>query len=76
MVKDDYEDDTTFSGAANDITSQLEINFGNLPRPGVEPGGAAEEARKDQKGRKLRTQSRSGGKCVYSKSGWFSEVRG
>lgn len=35
MVKDDYEDDAhIFRKAANDITSQLEINFGNLPRPG------------------------------------------
>ncbi|XP_075405920.1 intracellular hyaluronan-binding protein 4 [Tenrec ecaudatus] len=35
MVKDDYEDDShIFRKAANDITSQLEINFGNLPRPG------------------------------------------
>ncbi|XP_032122303.1 intracellular hyaluronan-binding protein 4, partial [Sapajus apella] len=35
MVKDEYEDDShVFRKAANDITSQLEINFGNLPRPG------------------------------------------
>uniref|UniRef100_A0A8C6QVA3 Hyaluronic acid binding protein 4 n=1 Tax=Nannospalax galili TaxID=1026970 RepID=A0A8C6QVA3_NANGA len=35
MVKDDYEDEShIFRKAANDITSQLEINFGNLPRPG------------------------------------------
>ncbi|XP_037347838.1 intracellular hyaluronan-binding protein 4 [Talpa occidentalis] len=35
MAKDDYEDDAhVFRKAANDITSQLEINFGNLPRPG------------------------------------------
>ncbi|XP_006139919.1 intracellular hyaluronan-binding protein 4, partial [Tupaia chinensis] len=35
MVKDDCEDDAhVFRKAANDITSQLEINFGNLPRPG------------------------------------------
>uniref|UniRef100_A0A2K6MP24 Hyaluronan binding protein 4 n=1 Tax=Rhinopithecus bieti TaxID=61621 RepID=A0A2K6MP24_RHIBE len=35
MVKDDYEDDShVFRKPANDITSQLEINFGNLPRPG------------------------------------------
>ncbi|XP_077004863.1 intracellular hyaluronan-binding protein 4 [Tamandua tetradactyla] len=35
MVKDDYEDDShIFRKAANDITSQLEINFGNLSRPG------------------------------------------
>ncbi|XP_059780437.1 intracellular hyaluronan-binding protein 4 [Balaenoptera ricei] len=35
LVKDDYEDDAhVFRKAANDITSQLEINFGNLPRPG------------------------------------------
>ncbi|KAM9641497.1 intracellular hyaluronan-binding protein 4 isoform 2-T2 [Trichechus inunguis] len=34
-VKDDYEDDShIFRKVANDITSQLEINFGNLPRPG------------------------------------------
>lgn len=35
MVKDGYEDEShVFRKAANDITSQLEINFGNLPRPG------------------------------------------
>ncbi|XP_040844667.1 intracellular hyaluronan-binding protein 4 [Ochotona curzoniae] len=35
MVKEDYEEDSpVFRKAANDITSQLEINFGNLPRPG------------------------------------------
>ncbi|XP_012873910.1 PREDICTED: intracellular hyaluronan-binding protein 4 [Dipodomys ordii] len=35
MVKDDYEDEShVFRKAANDITSQLEINFGNLSRPG------------------------------------------
>nr|KAF6433559.1 hyaluronan binding protein 4 [Molossus molossus] len=35
VVKDDSEDDAhVFRKAANDITSQLEINFGNLPRPG------------------------------------------
>nr|KAF6292307.1 hyaluronan binding protein 4 [Pipistrellus kuhlii] len=35
IVKDDCEDDAhVFRRAANDITSQLEINFGNLPRPG------------------------------------------
>ncbi|XP_027985647.2 intracellular hyaluronan-binding protein 4 [Eptesicus fuscus] len=35
IVKDDCEDDAhVFRKAANDITSQLEINFGNLPRPG------------------------------------------
>ncbi|XP_054986399.1 intracellular hyaluronan-binding protein 4 [Sorex araneus] len=35
MVKEDYEDEAhVFRKAANDITSQLEINFGSLPRPG------------------------------------------
>lgn len=35
MVKDDCEDEShVFRKAANDITSQLEINFGSLPRPG------------------------------------------
>ncbi|XP_010605954.1 intracellular hyaluronan-binding protein 4 [Fukomys damarensis] len=35
IVKIDYEEDAhVFRKAANDITSQLEINFGNLPRPG------------------------------------------
>lgn len=71
MVKDDYEDDAhVFRKAANDITSQLEINFGNLPsswawsqrwhtgRPG-----------KDQKGRKLWIQSRSGDTRCCSKPG-------
>ncbi|XP_068944126.1 intracellular hyaluronan-binding protein 4 [Petaurus breviceps papuanus] len=42
MIKDDYEDDThVFRKAANDITSQLEINFGNLPRPGRGSRGGA-----------------------------------
>ncbi|XP_037757638.1 intracellular hyaluronan-binding protein 4 isoform X1 [Chelonia mydas] len=35
MLKEDFEDDShIFRKAANDITSQLDINFGNLPRPG------------------------------------------
>ncbi|KAM4802979.1 intracellular hyaluronan-binding protein 4 isoform X2 [Urocitellus parryii] len=34
MVKADEDEAHVFRKAANDITSQLEINFGNLPRPG------------------------------------------
>lgn len=35
MLKEDGEDDSHFfRKAANDITSQLDINFGSLPRPG------------------------------------------
>ncbi|XP_036760317.1 intracellular hyaluronan-binding protein 4 isoform X1 [Manis pentadactyla] len=35
VVRDDCEDDAhIFRKAANDITSQLDINFGDLPRPG------------------------------------------
>uniref|UniRef100_A0ACB8EQK7 Intracellular hyaluronan-binding protein 4 n=2 Tax=Sphaerodactylus townsendi TaxID=933632 RepID=A0ACB8EQK7_9SAUR len=35
MLKEDFDDDTHFfRKATNDITSQLDINFGNLPRPG------------------------------------------
>ncbi|XP_077886694.1 intracellular hyaluronan-binding protein 4 isoform X2 [Ictidomys tridecemlineatus] len=34
MVKADEDEAHVFRRAANDITSQLEINFGNLPRPG------------------------------------------
>ncbi|XP_053148364.1 intracellular hyaluronan-binding protein 4 [Hemicordylus capensis] len=35
VLKEDFEDDSHFfRKAANDITSQLDINFGNLPRPG------------------------------------------
>lgn len=46
MVKDDYEDDAhIFRKAANDITSQLEINFGNLPRPGRGARGGARGGR-------------------------------
>lgn len=46
MVKDDYEDDAhVFRKAANDITSQLEINFGNLPRPGRGARGGARGGR-------------------------------
>ncbi|KAK1341166.1 hypothetical protein QTO34_017568 [Cnephaeus nilssonii] len=65
IVKDDCEDDAhVFWKAANDITSQLEINFGNLPRPGRmgRPG-------KDQKDRELWTQSRSGDTRRCSKPG-------
>ncbi|XP_066224424.1 intracellular hyaluronan-binding protein 4 [Saccopteryx leptura] len=46
MVKEDYEDDAhVFRKAANDITSQLEINFGNLPRPGRGARGGARGGR-------------------------------
>uniref|UniRef100_A0A8D2BA82 Hyaluronan binding protein 4 n=1 Tax=Sciurus vulgaris TaxID=55149 RepID=A0A8D2BA82_SCIVU len=34
MVKAEEDEAHVFRKAANDITSQLEINFGNLPRPG------------------------------------------
>ncbi|XP_075303443.1 intracellular hyaluronan-binding protein 4 isoform X2 [Opisthocomus hoazin] len=35
LQKDDFEDDShTLRRPANDITSQLDINFGSLPRPG------------------------------------------
>ncbi|XP_021566907.1 intracellular hyaluronan-binding protein 4, partial [Carlito syrichta] len=35
LVKDEQEEDSpVFRKAANDITAQLEINFGSLPRPG------------------------------------------
>ncbi|XP_039342996.1 intracellular hyaluronan-binding protein 4-like [Mauremys reevesii] len=35
MLKEDFEDDShIFRKAANNITSQLDISFGNLPRPG------------------------------------------
>ncbi|XP_075787966.1 intracellular hyaluronan-binding protein 4 isoform X1 [Pelodiscus sinensis] len=41
MLKEDFEDDShIFRKAANDITSQLDINFGNLPRPGRGARGA------------------------------------
>ncbi|KAM6467907.1 intracellular hyaluronan-binding protein 4 [Liasis olivaceus] len=41
VLKEDFEDDSHFSRkAANDITSQLDINFGNLPRPGRGARGA------------------------------------
>ncbi|XP_004846151.1 intracellular hyaluronan-binding protein 4 isoform X1 [Heterocephalus glaber] len=46
IVKDDYEEDAhVFRKAANDITSQLEINFGNLPRPGRGGRGGARGGR-------------------------------
>ncbi|EHB16747.1 Adenylate kinase domain-containing protein 2 [Heterocephalus glaber] len=46
IVKDDYEEDAhVFGKAANDITSQLEINFGNLPRPGQGGRGGARGGR-------------------------------
>ncbi|XP_074851209.1 intracellular hyaluronan-binding protein 4 isoform X2 [Carettochelys insculpta] len=41
MLKEDFEEDShIFRKAANDITSQLDINFGNLPRPGRGARGA------------------------------------
>ncbi|XP_038189077.1 intracellular hyaluronan-binding protein 4 [Arvicola amphibius] len=46
MVKDECEDEShVFRKAANDITSQLEINFGNLPRPGRGARGSARGGR-------------------------------
>ncbi|XP_005002991.1 intracellular hyaluronan-binding protein 4 isoform X1 [Cavia porcellus] len=46
IVKDDSEEDAhVFRKAANDITSQLEINFGNLPRPGRGGRGGIRGAR-------------------------------
>lgn len=54
MVKDDYEDEShVFRKAANDITSQLEINFGNLPRPGRGARGSTRGGR----GRIRRTEN-------------------
>ncbi|CAO2596429.1 Intracellular hyaluronan-binding protein 4 [Lemmus lemmus] len=54
LVKDDYEDEShVFRKAANDITSQLEINFGNLPRPGRGARGSARGGR----GRIRRTEN-------------------
>ncbi|NXH09364.1 HABP4 protein, partial [Bucco capensis] len=41
LQKDDFEDDShVFRRAVNDITSQLDINFGSLPRPGRRLRGA------------------------------------
>ncbi|XP_035165063.1 intracellular hyaluronan-binding protein 4 isoform X2 [Oxyura jamaicensis] len=41
MQKEDFEDDShVFRRAVNDITSQLDINFGSLPRPGRGSRGA------------------------------------
>ncbi|KAM6034030.1 intracellular hyaluronan-binding protein 4 isoform 1-T1 [Chlamydotis macqueenii] len=41
LQKDDFEDDFhVFRRPANDITSQLDINFGSLPRPGRGSRGA------------------------------------
>ncbi|GAB1298307.1 Intracellular hyaluronan-binding protein 4 [Apodemus speciosus] len=54
IVKDDYEDEShVFRKAANDITSQLEINFGNLPRPGRGARGSTRGGR----GRIRRTEN-------------------
>lgn len=54
IVKDDGEDDAhVFRKAANDITSQLEINFGNLPRPGRGARGSTRGGR----GRTRRTEN-------------------
>lgn len=41
MQKEDFEDDFhVFRRPVNDITSQLDINFGSLPRPGRGSRGA------------------------------------
>ncbi|NWZ80159.1 HABP4 protein, partial [Poecile atricapillus] len=41
LRKEDFEDDShVFRKPVNDITSQLDINFGNLPRPGRGSRGA------------------------------------
>ncbi|NXG45943.1 HABP4 protein, partial [Psilopogon haemacephalus] len=41
LQKEDFEDDShVFRRPVNDITSQLDINFGNLPRPGQGSRGA------------------------------------
>ncbi|XP_068279356.1 intracellular hyaluronan-binding protein 4 isoform X2 [Nyctibius grandis] len=41
LQKDDFEDDShIFRRPVNDITSQLDINFGSLPRPGRGSRGA------------------------------------
>nr|XP_038025875.1 intracellular hyaluronan-binding protein 4 isoform X2 [Anas platyrhynchos] len=41
LQKEDFEDDShVFRRAVNDITSQLDINFGSLPRPGRGSRGA------------------------------------
>ncbi|KAM6227408.1 intracellular hyaluronan-binding protein 4 isoform 3-T3 [Spheniscus humboldti] len=41
LQKDDFEDDShVFRRPVNDITSQLDINFGSLPRPGRGSRGA------------------------------------
>uniref|UniRef100_A0A8C6HQ70 Hyaluronic acid binding protein 4 n=1 Tax=Mus spicilegus TaxID=10103 RepID=A0A8C6HQ70_MUSSI len=54
MVKEDYEDEShVFRKAANDITAQLEINFGNLPRPGRGARGSTRGGR----GRMRRTEN-------------------
>ncbi|KAL6049413.1 hypothetical protein STEG23_009491 [Scotinomys teguina] len=54
MVKDGCEDEShVFRKAANDITSQLEINFGNLPRPGRGARGSTRGGR----GRVRRTEN-------------------
>lgn len=75
MVKNDCEDDThVFRKAANDITSQLEINFGNLPRPGRGARGGTRGGR----GRIRRAENYGPraevvvGICILN-PGWFSE---
>lgn len=41
MQKEDFEDEShVFRKPVNDITSQLDINFGSLPRPGRGSRGA------------------------------------
>lgn len=76
MVKEDYEDDAhVFRKAANDITSQLEINFGNLPRPGRGARGGTRGGRGS-----IRRAENYGPRaevvvsvCIPS-PGWFPEV--
>lgn len=53
VVKDDKEDDShVFQKAANDITSQLQINFGNLACPGSGARGGPGEAGEGSEGQR------------------------
>ncbi|NXF52536.1 HABP4 protein, partial [Oceanites oceanicus] len=54
LQKEDFEDDShVFRRPVNDITSQLDINFGSLPRPGCGSRGA-----QGGRGRRVETRPR------------------
>ncbi|NXC29437.1 HABP4 protein, partial [Campylorhamphus procurvoides] len=57
LQKEDFEDDShVFRKPVNDITSQLDINFGSLSRPGYGPRGARGGCGRGRKFEEIRPQ--------------------